>query len=405
VTAIDWCVTNKVAYNIRVINMSFGAAPKDSYTTDPLCLAARRAHNAGLVVIAAAGNNGKDAQGHKIYGGINSPGIEPSVITVGALNTYGTNLRADDDVASYSSRGPTRGSWTDASGVRHYDNLIKPDLVAPGNKLISAEAVSNKLVLATPSLDKNVSTSPTSEMMMLSGTSMSTPIVAGSAALLFQVNSKLTPNMIKSLMMYTAQQLKGFNAFEQGAGQLNLAGAVTLAKIVRTDLSNSTPVGTFVFTKNPPAPYTTIAGYTFSWSKGIIVGQTFVTGDGLALYQKVYNLGTLLSDGITISEGTLISDRTIWSNGVIMGDAVLTSHGVIMGDGTPFLSTSVLMSDGVIIADRSILGDGVIMGDGTIMSDGTVMSDSTKALAALLFGDATASMAVVKDNGVVNADY
>ena len=58
----------------QVINMSFGAAPKDTYTTDPLCLAARRAYNAGMVVVAAAGNNGKDAQGHKIYGGINSPG-------------------------------------------------------------------------------------------------------------------------------------------------------------------------------------------------------------------------------------------------------------------------------------------------------------------------------------------
>ena len=63
------------------------------------------------------------------------------------------------------------------------------------------------------------------------------------------------------------------------------------------------------------------------------------------------------------------------------------------------------MSDGVIIADRSILGDGVVMGDGTVMADGTVMSDSTKALAALLFGDATASMATVVDNGVVNANY
>ena len=66
------------------------------------------------------------------------PGIEPSVITVGAANTYGTDGRSDDTVATYSSRGPTRGYKT-VSGVRKYDNLIKPDLVAPGNKLISAE--------------------------------------------------------------------------------------------------------------------------------------------------------------------------------------------------------------------------------------------------------------------------
>jgi hypothetical protein len=207
------------------------------------------------------------------------------------------------------------------------------------------------------------------------------------------------------ILMYTAQQLRGFNAFEQGAGQLNLAGAITLAKIVRPDLSNSTPVGTYVFTKYPPAPYTTIAGYTFPWSRGVIVGRTFVTGDGLALYQKVYNLGTLMSDGITISEGVVMADRAVWSVGVVMSDSVLTSNGVIMSDGKPFLSTSVLMCDGVIMSDLSVFGDGVIMSDGTIMADGTIMGDSTKAMSALLFGDATASMAAVKDNGVVNTDY
>src|SRR2546421_256121 len=83
---------------------------------------------------AAAGNNGKNNAGQKIYGAIHSPGDEPAVITVGAANTYGTDARADDGVATYSSRGPTRGSWLDVAGVRHYDSLIKPDLVAPGNK-------------------------------------------------------------------------------------------------------------------------------------------------------------------------------------------------------------------------------------------------------------------------------
>ena len=89
IAALDWCVANKAAYNIRVINMSLGTPAKDSYKTDPLCLAARRAWNAGIVVVAAAGNVGKDLLGNKLYGGIHSPGIEPSIITVGAANTYG----------------------------------------------------------------------------------------------------------------------------------------------------------------------------------------------------------------------------------------------------------------------------------------------------------------------------
>jgi serine protease AprX len=403
--ALNWVYTNRAVYNIKVANLSLGTSAIDSYRNDPVCRAVRKLVDAGVVVAAAAGNDGKDALGRKVYGQIHAPGDEPSAITVGASNTFGTDTRADDVVATYSSRGPTRGSWTDASGARHYDNLIKPDLVAPGNKLISAESVNCKLVFTTPSLDKSVSTLPDAEMMMLSGTSMATPVVAGSAALLFQVNAKLTPNMIKALLMYTAQQLRGFNTFEQGAGQLNLAGAVMLAKIARTDLSNSTPVGTPVFTKLPPSPYTTIAGYTFAWSRGVIVGQTFATGDGLALYQKMYSLSVLMSDGITISEGVFMADRTAWSSGVYMSDAILTSNGVYMSDGTPFCSTSVLMSDGTLLADRVVLGDGTVISDGVAMADGTVMGDSMKAMTALLYGDATASMVAVKDGGVVNTDY
>ncbi|HEX4948648.1 MAG TPA: S8 family serine peptidase, partial [Blastocatellia bacterium] len=138
--AINWLMTNAAKNKIRVVNMSFGTAAVDSYKNDPLCLAVRRLVNAGLVVVVSAGNNGKDTSGNKIYGRINSPGNEPSAITVGAANTMGTDTRGDDRVATFSSRGPTRSSYRDANGVRRYDNLIKPDLVATGNKLVAAAA-------------------------------------------------------------------------------------------------------------------------------------------------------------------------------------------------------------------------------------------------------------------------
>src|SRR4029450_1639788 len=109
------------------------------------------------------GNNGKDRNSRKIYGQGHAPGNEPSVITVGAANTFGTDSHADDTVATYSSRGPTRSSYTDASGVKHYDNLLKPDLIAAGNKLIFPEAdmgssgggggEPNMLVQQNPQLD------------------------------------------------------------------------------------------------------------------------------------------------------------------------------------------------------------------------------------------------------------
>ena len=198
-SALNWVFSNRASYNVRVVNMSLGGAAISSYKNDPLCLAVRRLVDAGVVVVAAAGNDGKDAFGRKQYGGIHAPGNEPSAITVGATNSYGTNSRSDDTVTTYSSRGPTRSFWTDSANVRHYDNLIKPDLVAPGNKVISAQAAGNQLVERNPTLDAGLTKKTDQKMMYLSGTSVSAPVVAGAAALLIQANPKLTPNLVKML--------------------------------------------------------------------------------------------------------------------------------------------------------------------------------------------------------------
>jgi serine protease AprX len=134
--ALDWLIANKNTYGVRVVNMSLGTPAINSYEDDPLCNAVRKLVNSGVVVVAAAGNNGKDANGQKIYGAIHCPGNEPAAITVGSSNSFGTDARNEDGVASYSSRGPTRSFSVDSYGLVHYDNLIKPDLVAPGNKII-----------------------------------------------------------------------------------------------------------------------------------------------------------------------------------------------------------------------------------------------------------------------------
>src|SRR5829696_3410870 len=201
----------------------------NSYRFDPLCVSVRMLVDRGIFVVAAAGNNGKDSAGQKIYGQIHSPGNEPSVMTVGAVDTRGTDQRGDDTIATFSSRGPTRSFWTDENGINHYDNLIKPEIAAPGNKTIFAQSPNNYLLQQNPALDVNVSNSPTRKQMMLSGTSMAAPLVSGAAALMFEANPTLTPNLIKTLLMYSAQQLPNYNMFEQGAGELNIDGAVRLA--------------------------------------------------------------------------------------------------------------------------------------------------------------------------------
>ena len=147
VAGIQWVVSNKAKYNIRVLNLSLGHPVGESYTTDPSCQAVEAAWKAGIVVVCAAGNEGRASATNTAgaanegwgtaYGSITSPGNDPYVITVGATKSMDGN-RADDKIATYSSRGPSR-----------LDLVLKPDLVAPGNHVISLDAGGSTLDTST----------------------------------------------------------------------------------------------------------------------------------------------------------------------------------------------------------------------------------------------------------------
>jgi serine protease AprX len=388
--ALDWVIANRAAYNIRVVNMSLGTLAVDSYRNDPLCRAVRRLVDEGIVCVAAAGNNGKNSAGEKIYGLIHSPGNEPSAITVGASNTLASDARDDDSVASFSSRGPTRSYEIDANQVKHYDNLIKPDLLAPGNRIVSVQAKNNLIVAQNPELDLNVSGNDDKEMMMLNGTSMAAPVVSGAAALLLQANPSLTPNLVKTILMYTAQPLSGFNMFEQGAGQVNIEGAVRLTKLVRTNLTSNTPLGSSMLTTTSlPVPQTTIAGRLFNWGQGIILDHTYASGsDIISKYQKVYGLGILLCDATIVSDGVLLCDSTVMTSGILLGDNILTSNGILLGDGSPFCANGILLGDGILLSDGILLGDGILLSDGILLGDGILLSDvHVQSNTAMMYGD------------------
>jgi len=112
IAALDYIVENKDRLKIDIVNLSLGHPILESASTDPLVLAVERATRAGLIVVAAAGNWGRNPETGAVgYAGITSPGNAPSAITVGAYDAHGTVSRFDDTIPDYSSRGP---SWYDA---------------------------------------------------------------------------------------------------------------------------------------------------------------------------------------------------------------------------------------------------------------------------------------------------
>ncbi|MCL4424026.1 MAG: S8 family serine peptidase [Firmicutes bacterium] len=206
ITGIQWCMENKSKYNIRVLNLSLGSTAIGPAKDDPLCLAVEKAWDAGIVVCAAAGNEGPGA------GTIDSPGIDPRIITVGAMDDKGTADRADDGIADFSSRGPT------------VEGETKPDLLAPGKGITSLRAPRG-------TIDRAGGEGRIGQWYMsLSGTSMATPFCAGTVALMAQKNPRLTPDQVKSILQEAAED-RGYEVNAQGKGYIDAYKA--LARVAK----------------------------------------------------------------------------------------------------------------------------------------------------------------------------
>ena len=164
IAALQWVVSNRARFNIRVVNLSWGTDASRGYGVDPLDRAVERAWEAGLVVVVAAGNEGPAA------GTISKPADDPYVVTVGAADTDGTADDADDTIAAFSSRGPTA------------DGVGKPDLLAPGVSIVSDRSPGSTIDLFRPA----ARVGPT--MFKGSGTSQAAAVVAGVAARMLDVD-------------------------------------------------------------------------------------------------------------------------------------------------------------------------------------------------------------------------
>ena len=308
IAALDWIVANRTQYNIRVVNMSLGAGVFESYHTDPLTLAAKRAVDAGIVVVAAAGNYGKAKDGTTQYGAIGAPGNAPWVLTVGASSTEGTVDRRDDKVAGYSSRGPTM-----------IDFGAKPDLVAPGTGTVSLSTPNSLFYLTKASFlvggkRAGLLTQP---YLTLSGTSMAAPVVAGTVALMLEANPHLTPNMVKAILQFTAEEKKNVSYLAQGAGFLNTLGAVRLARFFE------------VGQKGQQYPDMK------SWSRHIFWGNRRVKGGVLTPGGTAWGLNIVWGDSHTPQGQNIVwgencdnanCSNIVWGNNIVWGETNLSDN-------------------------------------------------------------------------------
>jgi serine protease AprX len=197
IRGIEWCIRNRRKYGIRILSMSLGVSAKEACANDPLCQAVGKAWRKGLVVVTSAGNTGPKR------GTVESPGINPLVLTVGAADDKGTTNLSDETVPPYSSRGPAKGGSK------------KPDLLAPGTAITSLRAPGSTLDLTDKKARKG------RWYFTMTGTSMAAPIVAGAAAQLLQKYPRCSPNRVKRTLIKHADSL-GLPGNTQGAGMLNM---------------------------------------------------------------------------------------------------------------------------------------------------------------------------------------
>jgi serine protease AprX len=198
--AIQWVVSFKDRYNIRVLNLSLGTDSKQDWKADPLNYAVERAWAAGMTVVVAASNEGPSP------GTITKPADDPWVITVGATDDRGTAGVSDDRLPDFSGRGPT------AHG------LAKPDVAAPGAHVISLRAPGSTIDTKFPNYIDG-------SYRQGSGTSMATGVVSGAVALTLQANPGFTPDRVKYALTATARDAASNDPMAVGSGVVDASAA------------------------------------------------------------------------------------------------------------------------------------------------------------------------------------
>jgi len=340
INAIGEAIALKSKYNIRVINLSLGRPIYESYTLDPLCQAVEKAWKAGIVVVVAAGNDGRNQNlNSEGYGTINSPGNDPYVLTVGAMNTNFTPQINDDIIASYSSKGPAV-----------IDHTVKPDIVAPGNLVTSLKFEVDPLALNNPDFytwysfyQKNGANGPSPYYFPMSGTSMSAAVASGAIADLLQAAPKLTPDEAKALVMANADRsyfpatssvsaygvtyVANYDVFTIGAGYLDIAKTIKAAVVK----NGSVPAGTAM---SPIATYDP----SYGTITAVIDPSALWTRSGPWSASSVYG-GNAFHSGT--ASAAMWGETPLWTNDDPDGATALWDKTALWGKGSPDAATAL----------------------------------------------------------------
>ena len=204
IAGVGWTIDNAQALSIRVLNMSLGYQPLESTASDPLDIAVENAWNDGIVVVVSSSNAGP------YPGSVTSPGDDPLVVTVGALDDLAQNVVSKDVMTTFSGVGPTNP-----------DGWYKPDLVSSGRSVVSL-AVPGSVIY-----DDYPSARVGSANFVGSGTSFSTAITSGAVAMLLEAHPGYTPDQVKAALLATTNPGPVGNPMVDGHGALNANGAVT----------------------------------------------------------------------------------------------------------------------------------------------------------------------------------
>jgi len=204
ITGLQWAVDHQALYGIRLLNLSLGYQSSQSTLTNPLDQAVQALWTAGITVVTSAGNAGP------FNGTILSPGDDPMVITVGALDDMATPDPSDDEMNDFSAVGPTSS-----------DGWAKPDLVTSGRSVVSLAAPGSTVYTA----NRSARLGPAN--FVGSGTSFSAAITSGAAALVLADHPGLSPDQVKARLLGTTSSGPLGNPFVDGHGALNAAAAAT----------------------------------------------------------------------------------------------------------------------------------------------------------------------------------